>query len=69
MSPKQKFILTNGLGWGLCTFLVTSAWRVWIDHLVFTWMDAVVLQPIWLIAGLAWGHSMWRYFERKKAAR
>jgi hypothetical protein len=53
MSPKWKFVLTYGLGWGLCTFVTIIAWNVLIRHNQFTWIDVAIGLPIWSLGGLA----------------
>ena len=59
MSQKWKFILTYGLGWGVFTFLGTSAVHIWVDHRPFTWTDGFVGIIVWLLAGLSFGTWMW----------
>jgi hypothetical protein len=66
MSPKWKFVLTYGLGWGLCTFVTIIAWNVLIRHNQFTWIDVAIGLPIWSLGGLAWGNSMWAWFEKRR---
>jgi len=65
MSPKWKFILKHGLGWGLFMYLGITVWKVYIEHYQFTWIDAA-LTPIWLGAGLLFGSAMWRFERYRK---
>ena len=67
MTPKRKRIFTIGLGWGIGTFVLTSAWGVWINHQHLTVIHASLMLVVWSLAGLWWGNIMWNRARRLKA--
>lgn len=67
MSPKLKYILINGLSWGLLAFLGLTVLQVLLLHQRFTWFQAA-LSPIWLGCGISWANSMWNRVNRNRLA-
>jgi len=60
MSQKWKFILTYGLGWGIFTFLGTSAVHIWVDHRTVTPTDGFLGLVSWSLVGLLFGTAAWK---------
>jgi hypothetical protein len=69
MSVKWRFILIYGLGYGACAFLLTTAWKVWIDHQSVTSAHAVTGIVVWSIAGLAFGAGFWARRSNESPSR
>ena len=62
---KQRFVLINGvLGWGVTTAILWAALMEYIEPSENIWVRPIIALFIFPIAGVAFGHLMWKKSEK-----
>lgn len=62
---KQRFVLINGvLGWGVTTAILWAALMEYIEPSENIWVRSIIALIIFPIAGVAFGHLMWKKSEK-----
>jgi hypothetical protein len=63
---KKRFLWVNGfLGWGVMTAILWSIIMEVSQPSENLWIRPIIALILFPIGGLAWGHFVWKYTEKK----